>query len=48
MVPVYLVGAALTTYAVNHLYWNAQIAANETATAEAMNRIAASTGEYAG
>ena len=46
IVPVYLGLSALTVYAADHLYWNARIAANNTSTAMAMDRIAASTGKY--
>jgi len=47
LIPIYLAGAALTTYAVDHLYWSTRIAANESETAAAMDRIASSTGKYA-
>ena len=46
LVPVYLGLSALTVYGADHLYWNARIAANNTSTAMAMDRIAASTGKY--
>ncbi|MGA2280792.1 MAG: RHS repeat-associated core domain-containing protein, partial [Verrucomicrobiota bacterium] len=39
MVPVYLAGAALTTYAVDHLYWNARIAASQVSASQNIDRM---------
>jgi len=39
IVPVYLAGAALTTYAVDHLYWNARIAASQVSAAQNIDRM---------
>ena len=43
---LYAGGTALAVYGIDHLYWNGRIAANNMATAEALDRIAASTGKY--